>query len=37
MGRYTGLREGVPNTLWAGIPAFAMVCQKPEEYVNLRT
>ena len=30
-GRYTCSHEGVPNTLRASIPAFAMVCQKPEE------
>ena len=37
MRLYTGSRIGVQNTLWAGIPAFAMVCQKPEEALNLRT
>ena len=35
-GQYTGSRKCVPNTLQAGIPAFAMVCQKPEEALNRR-
>ena len=39
MGRYTGSHMGdrVQNTLRAGIPAFAMVFQKPEENVNRLT
>ena len=37
MGRYTGSREGVQNTLRAGIPAFAMVCQNPEGALDRHT
>ena len=36
-GWFTGSREGVPNTLRAGMPAFAMVCQKPEGALNRYT
>ena len=34
---YTGSRIDLPNTLRAGILAFAMVCQKPEEALNCCT
>ena len=34
-GWLSGLRSGGgPKTWQAGFPAFAMVCQKPEEYLN---
>ena len=28
---------GGPKTRRAGVPAFVMVCQKPEEHLNRRT
>ena len=36
-GQFSGLHKGVSQTRRAGIPAFSLVCQKPDQPLNRLT